>query len=49
MCTLFHSALNTFFAWTAWPMERPEAYGPFHLTWLILALIICFVLKNDEL
>ena len=43
MCTLFHSALNTFFAWTAWPMERPEAYGPFHLTWLILALIFCIV------
>ena len=37
-------ALSDFFTWTAWGMERPAAYGPFHLTWTMISLILCVFL-----
>lgn len=34
--------LNAFMHATAWGMEKPPAYGIFHLCWLILGLLACF-------
>ncbi len=28
---------------TAWPMEKPRAYGPFHLTFFIVGLAVCLI------
>lgn len=36
--------LADFMAWSAWAMEKPKAYGPFHLTWFILGIAVCILL-----
>ncbi|MDO4543103.1 MAG: YwaF family protein [Clostridia bacterium] len=45
--------LREFFLWTAWKMEKPQAYGAFHLTFflggLTVAILLSFLLrKTDE-
>ncbi len=36
--------LEALIRWTAWEMEKPAAYGPFHLTWCFVAVIVCVFL-----
>ncbi len=33
--------LEQFIHWTAWEMEKPRAFGPFHLTWAVVGIIVC--------
>ena len=35
--------MEQFLAWTAWGMEKPTAYGPFHLIFLIGGLSVCLL------
>ena len=35
-----NNALREFFAWTAWGMEKPPAYGAFHLTFTFVGLAL---------
>ncbi len=36
--------LETFINWTAWKMETPKAYGPFHLIWAVVGISLCILL-----
>ena len=38
------TAIDTFMHWTAWSMEKPAAYGTFHLTYTFVGLAISIVL-----
>ncbi len=38
--------LKAFIEATAWAMEKPVAYGPFHLTWSIIGLLLCVLLAR---
>ncbi len=33
--------LQTFMDWTAWEMTPPKAYGPFHLIWAVVGILLC--------
>ena len=33
--------LERFIEATAWAMEKPKAYGPFHLTFTFVGLAVC--------
>ena len=35
-----NNALREFFAWTAWGMDKPPAYGAFHLTFTFVGLAL---------
>ncbi|MBO5323158.1 MAG: YwaF family protein [Oscillospiraceae bacterium] len=35
-----NTALRNFFAWTAWSMEKPPAYGAFHLVFTFVGLAV---------
>ena len=37
----FIVALDNFFSATAWEMVKPKAYGPFHLTFTFVGLLLC--------
>lgn len=36
--------MRLFLEFTAWPMERPKAYGTFHLSFFFIGLAVCFLL-----
>lgn len=42
--------ISDLMAKTAWTMEKPAAYGPFHLTFAIVGILICiafsYLLRN---
>ena len=40
----FIVALDNFFSATAWEMVKPKAYGPFHLTFTFVGLLLCIFL-----
>ena len=33
--------LNSWISATAWEMETPKAYGPFHLVFSLIGLVLC--------
>ncbi len=35
--------MQDFLEWTAWEMERPKAYGPFHLIFFFAGLAVCLL------
>ncbi len=36
--------MREFFEWTSWAMEKPPAYGAFHLTFFFVGLAVCFLI-----
>ena len=38
------TALQTLIEATAWEMEKPKAYGPFHLTFMLVGFAVCILL-----
>lgn len=38
--------LDEFMRATAWPMERPAAYGPFHLIFTVVGFTLCYLLAR---
>ncbi len=36
--------LQAFIELTAWEMEKPKAYGPFHLIWSVVGIALCILL-----
>ena len=44
--------MESFFYWTAWEMEKPAAYGPFHIiaTWVLLTVTVlaAWLLRNTN-
>jgi len=41
--TDLYDSLARFMTWTAWPMEKPAAYGPFHLTFTFVGFALSFL------
>ncbi len=36
--------LKTFIELTVWEMEKPQPYGPFHLCWVLIGIVLCALL-----